>query len=167
MERLRLVRPRKWQTNIHGMLSRIPSISFKALKKYFDSINSKLSVYEDLEDAPMLLELVLWKSKIIEQFDRSSTTPVIVDTKMQCRIDSQSMVAIIVPNVLPFLTDGHDNNNVVGCDDDDIDDYGDSNSDYDSHSGNSDESVEDDEDWDGGDDDGNGDNDIMVVDNDI
>ena len=40
----------------------IPFISSKGLNSYFRSIKSKLSIY----DAPALLELAIWKSKIIE-----------------------------------------------------------------------------------------------------
>jgi len=106
-ERLGLVQARKWQANIHEMLRRIPSISPNGLDSYFDSIDSKLSVYQNLEDAPMLLELAIWKSKIIEQlFDRDNGTLTVHMLKMQCCTDSVTMVTIIVPNVLSFLTDG-------------------------------------------------------------
>ena len=130
-QRLGRVRPRTWQSNIHGMLSQIPTISKKGLKTYLDFIDSRLSVYEDLEDAPMFLELALWKSNTIEQiFDRKNDSLTVGTLKKQCRIDSLSMVAIIVPNVLSFLTDG---NGVI--------EYGDGNSDDDDNS--SDESSED------------------------
>jgi hypothetical protein len=41
------------------MLRRIPSISAKGLDYYFDSIDSKLSEYKNLEDAPTMLELAI------------------------------------------------------------------------------------------------------------
>ena len=97
-ERLSLVRSTTWQTNIHGMLERIPSISPKGLNAHFDSINSKLSAYEDSTS----LELAIWKSKIEEQTD-GDTNLLPPDMKMGCRNDSQLMVGIIVPNVLSFL----------------------------------------------------------------
>jgi hypothetical protein len=51
----------------------------------------------------MMPELALWKSKIIEQYNMNNDT-LTVDTKLQCRTDSLSMLAIIVPNVLSFFT---------------------------------------------------------------
>ena len=52
------------QSNIHEMLRSISSIArFRGLYPHFDSINSKLSVYEKLKDSPALLELAIWKSK--------------------------------------------------------------------------------------------------------
>ena len=96
-KRLGLVQ-KKWQINIHGMLRRIPAISPNDLNDYFDSIDSKLSFYENLNDAPALLELAIWKSKITLN----------TNLKMECRSDSVAMVIIIVPNVLSFLTDDND-----------------------------------------------------------
>jgi hypothetical protein len=84
---------------IHDRLWRIPSISPEGLDLHFCCINSKLSVYAELKDAPVLLELAIWKSKIDEQTDG------IIDMKMECRIDSLSMVVIIVPYVLSFVND--------------------------------------------------------------
>ena len=110
-ERLGLVSPRKWRSDIHDRLRRIPSISPKGLDSHFHSIDSKLSVYDELKDAPALLELAIWKSKIDERTDRT------IDMKMECRIDSLSMVVIIVPYVLSFLTDDSEVDNVVDGDD--------------------------------------------------
>jgi hypothetical protein len=105
-QRLHLVRARMWQTNIHRMLMHIPSIfscfSRNCLDLYFDSIDSKLSVYENLNDAPTLLELAIWKSKITQQ--TNGNIDLLTDEmKMECRIDSISTVVIIVPNVLTFF----------------------------------------------------------------
>ena len=62
-QRLRLVRATQWQTNIHGMLMHIPLIfsgfSSNCLDLYFNFIDSKLSIYENLNDAPTLLELAI------------------------------------------------------------------------------------------------------------
>ncbi len=60
-ERLGLVRVRAWHASIHGMLSRIPSIHPKGVQTFFAFIHSKLSIYENLKDAPSLLELAIWK----------------------------------------------------------------------------------------------------------
>ncbi len=101
-ERMGFLLPRMWQSIIHGMLGGIPSISSEDLYSYFHSIDSKLSVYDKLKDAPALLELAIWKSKIIEQTD-GNIDLLHADMKIECRTDSLSMVAIIVPNVLSLL----------------------------------------------------------------
>ena len=118
-ERLGLVRSTTWQTNIHGMLERIPSISPKGLNAHFDSIDSKLSAYE----GSTMLELAIWKSKIEEQTD-GNINLLPPDMKMGCRNDSQSTVGIICRRVLPFLrsdaNEGDDGDDDDG--DDDLDD---------------------------------------------
>jgi hypothetical protein len=96
--RVDLVQTTTLQTNIHGMLERIPSISPEGLNAHFCSIDSKLSAYE----GSTMLELAIWKSKIAEQTD-GVIDVLDADMKMACRIDSLSMVDIIVPNVLSFL----------------------------------------------------------------
>ena len=98
-ERLSLVRSTTWQTNIHGMLERIPSISPKGLNAHFDSIDSKLSAYE----GSTMLELAIWKSKIEEQTD-GNINLLPPDMKMGCRNDSQSTVGIICRHVLLFFS---------------------------------------------------------------
>jgi hypothetical protein len=116
-EHVGLVLPRMWQSDIHNMLGGIPSISPEYLDSYFCSIDSKLSVYKKLKDAPALLELAIWKSKITNQTD-GNIDLLITDMKMECCIDSLSMVEIIVPNVLSFLTDGNGGNSLVDGDKD-------------------------------------------------
>jgi hypothetical protein len=101
-ERVGLLLPRMWQSNIHDMLGGIPSISSKGLDSCFRYIDSKLSVYDKLKDAPALLELAIWKSKIIERTD-GNIDLLDADMKIECRTDSLTMVVIIVPNVLSFL----------------------------------------------------------------
>ena len=88
---------REWQTNINGMLTRIPYEIY--MDEHFYSIESKLLDYEKyLEDAPMLLELAIWKSNITSQLSQNTA-----DMRMQSCADSISMVTIIVRNVLSFL----------------------------------------------------------------
>jgi hypothetical protein len=48
--------------------------------------------------------------------------------KKQCCIDSLAMVAIIIPNVLSFLTDGDECSDVIGNDDGSSSDGSDSDS---------------------------------------
>ena len=87
------------KTNIYGMLQCIPYILPENSDEYFDSIDSRLSDYELYqEDAPMLLELAIWKSKITHQFSQNAA-----HMRLQSRADSLSMVTIIVRNVLSFL----------------------------------------------------------------
>ena len=117
-EREGRLQPKRWRTSIHGMLKRIPLILSRGVDSYFDAINSKLTLYEDLEDAPAMLELAIWKSKITEKIEWNNGT-LTFDMKMQCRNDSILMVIIIVPCVLSFLTGEKDGNDVaVGGDGD-------------------------------------------------
>ena len=115
-ERLGLVRATQWQDSIHGMLMRIPFISKNGMDSYFRSMDSKLSAYK----GSTMLELAIWKSKIVEQTD-GAIYPLDADLKMACHIDSLTMVGIVIPNVLSFLR-GDANEGDVDDDDDDDDD---------------------------------------------
>jgi hypothetical protein len=53
-----------------------------------------------VQDVVPLLELALWKTKMIEQ---SNGNLISDDVRSKCRGDSISMFAIIFPNVLSFL----------------------------------------------------------------
>jgi hypothetical protein len=119
-ERLGFVRPRKWHANIHGIQRHIPSISPKGLDPDFDSINSKLSIYKNLEDAPTLLELAIWKSKITK-----INGPLTTKMSMQSCTASVMMVTIIVLNALSFLTDNNGRNGLVYGENYDEDNEGD------------------------------------------
>jgi hypothetical protein len=88
-ERVGLVQARKWQANIHEMLWRIPSILHTDLSAYFDFIDSKLSVYQKLKDAPMLLQLAIYGNNAIH----STNIDDILNTDT-------------IPHVLSYLTDG-------------------------------------------------------------
>ncbi len=109
------------QTHIRRKRRRIPFIYFWDLVAYFDSIDAKLSASENLENAFMLLELAVWKSKITERYGQNNGL-LTIEMKMRYRTDSVSMVRIIVPNVLSFLTDGYEENEVVDADDENGDD---------------------------------------------
>jgi hypothetical protein len=87
------------QTNIHGMIRDIPSVTFVALDDYFNTINSELAFYK-LHDAITVLELAIWKSKISEQYGRDMDN-VSAMAKLQCRVECGACV--IIPNVLSFL----------------------------------------------------------------
>jgi hypothetical protein len=66
-ERLGLVLVRIWQASIYDMLSRIPTFSADGLDAYFDTIDSKLFVYENSSDAPELLELAIPNDGIVQR----------------------------------------------------------------------------------------------------
>ncbi len=122
-QRLSLFRIRNWQDNIHEMLGRIPlftsedtntwrgniiprrtpTISTEILSTHFGSIDSKITLYEQiLRDAPTLLELAIWKSKITERYAQHTEYSA-TNVRKRRRIDSVSNVINIVPNVLSFL----------------------------------------------------------------
>jgi hypothetical protein len=90
---------KEWKANIYEMLKSIPYILPENSDAYFDSIDSRLSDYELYqEDAPMLLELAIWKTKITHQSSQNAA-----DMRLHSRADSLSMVTIIVRNVLSYL----------------------------------------------------------------
>jgi hypothetical protein len=125
---------------------------------YFRSIDSKLSAYEaklSAYEGSTMLELAIWKSKIVEQTD-GVIYPLDADLKMACRIDSLTMVGIVVPNVLSFLRgDANEGDNDDGDDDGDYDeDNGDDDDDDDDDDG---DDVFPDDDDDSEEDDGDGD----------
>lgn len=122
-QRVSLLHIRNWQANIHEILSRIPTftsedtnthrgnifprriptISNESLDTYFGSIDSKITIYEQiLRDARTLIELAIWKSKISERYVQKNEHSA-TNMRKGRRIDSVSMVTIIVPNVLSFL----------------------------------------------------------------
>ncbi len=120
-ERVGRVRAMKWRTNIHLMLQSIPtppqiphiphpSFSYiphpANLLAHLNLIDSKLTFYEKLNDAAALLELAIWKSNIIKHCGQNIDL-LTTETKVQCRDDSDTMITIIVPNVLSFLTDDY------------------------------------------------------------
>jgi hypothetical protein len=104
-----------------------------------------------------MLELAIWKSKIVEQTD-GVIYPLDADLKMACRIDSLTMAGIVVPNVMSFLrgdaNEGDDDDEDDGDDDgDDDEDDGDDDDDDDDDDNNdaSDDGYDDDSDEDDGD----------------
>ena len=52
-----------------------------------------------------MLELAIWKSKITEQHDGPNDLLTTEEMQVQCRVDSISMVMILVPNVMTYLFD--------------------------------------------------------------
>jgi hypothetical protein len=100
------------QTKILGILNGTPSITPKGINAYFCSIDSKLFIYK----YSTLLELAIWKPKIVEQTD-GAISPLDRNMKMACPIDSLLMVDIIAPHVLSFLN-GNGNGGEDGDDND-------------------------------------------------
>jgi hypothetical protein len=66
--RLALVLVQSWQANIYDMLGRIPTVSTEGLvKSLFGSIDTKLTLYENMSEAPMLLELAIPNDDIVQR----------------------------------------------------------------------------------------------------
>lgn len=83
------------------MLQRISNVNPNTERvNYFDSIDSLLTTYVNLQDGLTVLELALWKAKIMGQLNSNLLND---QMKRMCRIDSFSMFAIVFPNVLSFL----------------------------------------------------------------
>ncbi len=59
---------------------------------YFDSIESRLATYENLQEVAPTLELALWRAKINEQSDGNLLDK---QMKLQCRCDSLFLFANI------------------------------------------------------------------------
>jgi hypothetical protein len=90
---------RRWRLHIENMIKMIPSKSFTPLYQC-DAIHNVLIFYEheyhQLKEAGFLLELALWKSKILGQIDNPCIT------KWQHRANCGAND--VIPNVLSFLT---------------------------------------------------------------
>ena len=122
--RLSKIKVRVWKKNIHNMLRHMPeelqdndneddsdddnylSDDDEEYKEYFDSIESRLSNYEQLcDDVVPILELACWKAKMTDNLNGN----VIITHDMRVsschKDDALSMSGIIIPNVLPFLLD--------------------------------------------------------------
>lgn len=100
-ELLGMLKVLKWHLEIHTMLKRIPAIESHSLNQYLHSIHLKVSAYEGVKDVATVLELAIWKSKMIEQYGQTIGGHSCSATKMGCRIKCGATV--IIPNVLSFL----------------------------------------------------------------
>ena len=104
--RLDTIHFQTWKENIHNMLQRIPEeLEYDDINRiwddrYFDSIEHRLSDYEQAQEVAPILELALWKSKMEEQLNSKGLD---AEMKLQCRLYSLSMVCIIIRNALAFL----------------------------------------------------------------
>ena len=110
--RLDTIKMRIWRKNIHNMLQRIPeaiaaSVTIEDDEQeeefYFKPIESQLANYEHLQYGFTVLELALWKAKIVLEQLNGNIGNVKNDVKLMCRVNSVSMFAIIFPNVISFL----------------------------------------------------------------
>ena len=106
--RLKMLKAEKWWNNIHDMLERTHAVvssdwrSGSKLEFHFRRIDRRLAVYENVRDIAYLLELVVWKSSLIQQYESN----VIIDNldgerKLQHRV--RCGADVIIPNVLSFL----------------------------------------------------------------
>lgn len=102
-DRVSMLGPRKWRQNIDNMLKCMPSIAPDEMESYCDSIHSKLVSYEYeyliLKDAAHLLELCLWKSKLLRRGDTAEVDSANVNRQHLFNCGA----TVIIPNVLPFL----------------------------------------------------------------
>ena len=100
--RLNVLGVEKWQEEIESdldnFLVRFPQcVDLK--RRYLESLYSKLSTYERVKEAAWVLELALWKARMIEQQGAEINNGSLF--RHQCHINSGADV--VVPNVLPFL----------------------------------------------------------------
>ena len=79
----------KWRRDIEDMLSAFVGPTYR--KIFSTQVYSKLALYEELNEASILLELVLWKAKI----NRGS------GTRKECRVTCGA--AIVIPKVVSYL----------------------------------------------------------------
>jgi hypothetical protein len=93
---------RKWETTIHDMLKDIQSVGVDAVDDYFDSIDSKLTFFEVVQSIP-LLELAIWKSKIMTEQKGLITDNLSAVMKLQCRDNCGACV--IIPSVLSLFSE--------------------------------------------------------------
>ena len=56
-----------WLANIDSMLRNIPTIAATNLKAHFDAIDARLNTYENMSEAPMLLELAIPNDDIVQR----------------------------------------------------------------------------------------------------
>ncbi len=56
-----------WRANIDSMLRNIPTIAATNLKAHFDAIDARLNIYENMSEAPMLIELVIQNDDIVQR----------------------------------------------------------------------------------------------------
>jgi hypothetical protein len=100
---LRRIKVHAWKSNIHKMLQ--PILEEVSQDKACELVNSRLSEYKHRQYGLTVLELALWKAKIMEQSNTDSFINVENDVKWMCHVNSWSMFAIIFPNVITFLSD--------------------------------------------------------------
>ncbi len=104
--RLDTIHFQTWKENIHNMLQRIPEeLEYDDINRiwddrYFDSIEHRLSDYEQAQEVAPILELALWKSKMEEQLISKGLD---AEMKLQFYLYSLSMVCIIIRKALSFL----------------------------------------------------------------
>ena len=56
-----------WRANIDSMLRNIPTIAATNLEAHFDAIDARLNIYENMSEAPMLIELVIENDDIVQR----------------------------------------------------------------------------------------------------
>ncbi len=56
-----------WRANIDSMLRNIPTIAATNLEAHFDAIDARLNIYENMSEAPTLIELVIQNDDIVQR----------------------------------------------------------------------------------------------------
>ena len=98
-ERFGKLQPSKWRLAIDDLLEVIPNMHVN-LRTHFFSIESKLSNFEELSEIAVLLELALWKAKLIEDGNlgcEDNNSVLKIQWRVKCGAD------VIIPKVLLFL----------------------------------------------------------------
>jgi len=99
-KRFGMLQAGKWRNTILDMLEGIPSIA-TGYERHYRCIDAKLTIYVRLQSVTTLLELALWKSKLLE-LGHSEPNVTLSAMEMQ-KLRMSCGAAVIIPNVLPFL----------------------------------------------------------------
>ena len=107
--RLGKLHAQKWVSDIGARMRVVVSVDDLdwhgcIVYEYFESIDSKLKVYEALQDISSLLEMTIWKCKnypLRRSHKKKSHKNIALDVKLQNRFSCGANV--IIPNVLPSL----------------------------------------------------------------
>ena len=81
-KRMRLIKERKWWTDIDRMLSTLGVVSCEA--DYCVEIHNKLSYYEHYREVATLLELAVWKTKVMIECEGNSDPTIRSQARGNC-----------------------------------------------------------------------------------
>lgn len=98
-KRMCSIKARKWWADIDRMLSALGLVSCEA--DYCLEIHNKLSYYEHYREVATLLELTVWKTKVMIECEGNSDPTIRSQARGNCG------APVIVPQVLSFLIGGY------------------------------------------------------------